>query len=80
MMINNNKLMCMLYHCLQPPYVGAKCCEPDCGALESCLWYKSKRAETLGKPLCKKCNDRAAAAAKKALKVGRFRLTLSNPC
>ena len=61
--------LCSIHH-LQPPYVGAQCCEPDCAAPKSCLWYKSKRVETLGKPLCKKCNDRYLRAAKMALKVG----------
>jgi len=78
-MINNIELMCMLYQCLQPPYVGAKCCTPGSGALETCLWYKSKSVETLGEPQCKKCNDRVVAAAKKAVKVGRCRLTVLNP-
>jgi len=67
-------------HHMQPPYVGAKCCEPGCATLETCLWYKSKRAESLGEPWCDKCSKRFTAAAKKALKAGRCRLIVSNPC
>jgi hypothetical protein len=55
------------------------CCEPGCGALETSFWGKSKRAETLGQPWCNKCNLRYVRAPKKALKVGRCRLTVSTP-
>jgi len=40
---------------LQPPFVGAKCCVPECAAVESRMWCKSQSAETLGQPLCAKC-------------------------
>jgi hypothetical protein len=65
---------------VQPPYVGVKCCEPGCGALEtSGRWWKSKRAETLGEPLCNKCDRRYDRELKKALKVGGAGLLYQNP-
>jgi hypothetical protein len=63
---------------LQPPYVGAECCDVKCKGLTPSGWRKSKSEETLGKPLCAACYVRDYTAAKKAPKVGRCRLTVDS--
>jgi hypothetical protein len=69
-----------LLHHVQPPHLGAMCCTPGCGRVKTCLWCKSKSAETLGKPLCNTCNRRISDAAQKALKVGWCMFKPQSPC